>query len=141
MIFAFVICQSVNAQSNKLNHLKDVKDSITLVQYVCPMHPDVTSDKPGKCSKCGMYLNLSKKEQMKADAVKYTCPMHPEIVSDKPGKCSKCGMNLNLSKKEQMKQQVVNGYVCTMHPEVTSNKPGKCSKYGMILTQINTKKG
>lgn len=24
--------------------------------YVCPMHPDVTSDKPGKCSKCGMDL-------------------------------------------------------------------------------------
>jgi transcription initiation factor IIE alpha subunit len=24
--------------------------------YTCPMHPDVTSDKPGKCSKCGMAL-------------------------------------------------------------------------------------
>ncbi|MBX2900696.1 MAG: hypothetical protein KF775_13665 [Cyclobacteriaceae bacterium] len=24
--------------------------------YVCPMHSDVTSDKPGKCSKCGMEL-------------------------------------------------------------------------------------
>ena len=24
--------------------------------YTCPMHPDVTSDKPGKCSKCGMDL-------------------------------------------------------------------------------------
>lgn len=24
--------------------------------YVCPMHPEVTSDKPGKCSKCGMAL-------------------------------------------------------------------------------------
>lgn len=29
-------------------------------RYVCPMHPDVTSDKPGKCSKCGM--DLVKKE-------------------------------------------------------------------------------
>ena len=25
-------------------------------QYVCPMHPDVTSDKPGNCIKCGMGL-------------------------------------------------------------------------------------
>lgn len=24
--------------------------------YSCPMHPDVTSDKPGKCSICGMDL-------------------------------------------------------------------------------------
>ena len=24
--------------------------------YKCPMHPDVTSDKPGKCSICGMNL-------------------------------------------------------------------------------------
>jgi hypothetical protein len=24
--------------------------------YVCPMHPDVVSDKPGTCPKCGMRL-------------------------------------------------------------------------------------
>jgi len=27
--------------------------------YTCPMHPEVTSDQPGKCAKCGM--NLEKK--------------------------------------------------------------------------------
>ena len=26
------------------------------VQYTCAMHPDVVSDKPGKCPKCGMDL-------------------------------------------------------------------------------------
>lgn len=26
------------------------------VQYTCPMHPEVISDKPGKCPKCGMDL-------------------------------------------------------------------------------------
>jgi hypothetical protein len=26
--------------------------------YTCPMHPDVVSDKPGKCPKCGMQLQL-----------------------------------------------------------------------------------
>lgn len=30
--------------------------------YVCPMHSEVTSDKPGKCSKCGMDLALEKDE-------------------------------------------------------------------------------
>jgi cytochrome oxidase Cu insertion factor (SCO1/SenC/PrrC family) len=27
-------------------------------RYACPMHPDVTSDKPGKCPRCGMDLRL-----------------------------------------------------------------------------------
>src|ERR1051325_7779846 len=28
--------------------------------YACPMHPDVTSTKPGKCRKCGMDLRKTK---------------------------------------------------------------------------------
>ena len=28
--------------------------------YTCPMHPEVTSDKPGKCPKCGMSLQIKK---------------------------------------------------------------------------------
>jgi len=60
------------------------------VSYTCPMHPDVVSDKPGKCPKCGMDLVAKNQEP----AVKYTCPMHPDVLSDKPGKCPKCGMNL-----------------------------------------------
>lgn len=30
------------------------------VTYTCPMHPEVLSDKPGKCPKCGMELVLKK---------------------------------------------------------------------------------
>jgi hypothetical protein len=29
-------------------------------KYTCPMHPEVISDKPGKCPKCGMTLVLKK---------------------------------------------------------------------------------
>jgi len=31
--------------------------------YVCPMHPEVTSDSPGKCHKCGMALVAQDKLQ------------------------------------------------------------------------------
>jgi cytochrome oxidase Cu insertion factor (SCO1/SenC/PrrC family) len=33
--------------------------------YVCPMHPEVTRSKRGKCHKCGMALRLKKKEDGK----------------------------------------------------------------------------
>jgi FtsP/CotA-like multicopper oxidase with cupredoxin domain len=58
------------------------------VTYACPMHPEVVSDEPGRCPKCGMKLMGT------APAVTYACPMHPEVVSDEPGRCPKCGMKL-----------------------------------------------
>ncbi len=63
--------------------------------YCCSMHPEVKSDAPGKCSKCGMDLTKSKKEQMKMEVMKvYTCPMHADVTSNTPGKCTKCSMDL-----------------------------------------------
>jgi FtsP/CotA-like multicopper oxidase with cupredoxin domain len=33
-----------------------VADTAEPVSYACPMHPEVTSDQPGRCPKCGMKL-------------------------------------------------------------------------------------
>jgi len=75
-------------------------------KYVCPMHPEVKSDKPGACPKCGMALVAGDaapqsaaapdKAETSAAPKKYTCPMHPEVQSDTPGACPKCGMALEL---------------------------------------------
>ncbi len=105
------------------------------MKYSCPMHPDVTSNKPGKCSKCGMDMKKSKKEQMKMDVMKmYSCPMHSDISSDRPGKCSKCGMDL--------KEIPAVVYACPMKCEgdKTYEKPGSCPKCGMNLKEKVVKK-
>jgi len=61
------------------------------IMYVCPMHPEVMTDRPGRCPQCSMKLVA------KATApgpTGFVCPMHPEVRSDQPDRCPKCGMKL-----------------------------------------------
>ncbi len=55
------------------------------------MHPEIITDAPGDCPKCGMALEQV--PVLTASTI-YTCPMHPEIEQDHPGDCPKCGMPL-----------------------------------------------
>ena len=43
-------------------------------QYVCPMHPTVTSDKPDKCPKCGMKLEKKAAAKPAGDAHQHHKP-------------------------------------------------------------------
>jgi Cu+-exporting ATPase len=87
--------QTDSVKTAKETNKQGVRKSVT---YSCPMHPEVVSDKPGKCPKCKMDLVKSNEEPVSVSKT-FTCPMHPEVKSDKPGKCPRCKMNLVLSKK------------------------------------------
>ncbi len=79
--------------------------------YICPMHPQITSDKKGSCPICGMDLVVKEQEppapqtvNSRADAhdhpALYICPMHPQITADKKGSCPICGMDLVLKQQD-----------------------------------------
>jgi FtsP/CotA-like multicopper oxidase with cupredoxin domain len=97
------------------------------VLYACPMHPEVTSDEPGRCPRCGMKLLVT------ATVTIYACPMHSEVTSQAPGRCPTCGMKL-------LETAVAASYACPMHPEVTSDEPGRCPRCGMklLVTALTT---
>ena len=44
---------------------KGTHHSTAAKKYTCSMHPEVVSDKPGKCPKCGMDLVLMKSKTTK----------------------------------------------------------------------------
>ncbi len=123
-------------------------------EYSCPMHPEVTSNQPGSCPKCGMNLVQAEDGAAMDDehhhgqpaTTEYSCPMHPEVTSNEPGSCPKCGMNLVQAEDGAAKDDGDNHghdhghtaapeYSCPMHPEVTSNEPGSCPKCGMNLVR------
>jgi hypothetical protein len=127
------------AQKNKVNSSTSKSGTIIQTFYVCPMHPEVTSSKPGKCSKCGMDLTLSKKEEMKAEVTgSYICPVHSDVASDSPGKCPKCSSKLVIDRWGGKRAATV--YTCSMHPDVSSSTNGKCLVCGMQMVAKKIKK-
>ena len=41
---------------SSMSNQGDEDKSSKKIQYTCSMHPEVVSDQPGKCPKCGMTL-------------------------------------------------------------------------------------
>jgi len=76
------------AQTSKPKTPNSQSEKTAKYVYTCQMHPEIITDKPGSCPKCGMTLVKKKVDKI------YTCTMHPEVISDKPGNCPKCGMKL-----------------------------------------------
>jgi hypothetical protein len=91
-------------------------------KYYCPMHSDVTSDKPGKCTKCGMAM---KKMDMETTTM-YCCTQCGMTMSPVKGKCPH-------STEAIMKDGELKCVVC-------QQKDGKCPKCGMAMEKVEIKK-
>lgn len=52
-------CSMMNKDTKGATEKKTEKMDMAAT-YTCPMHPEVTSDKAGKCPKCGMDLEMKK---------------------------------------------------------------------------------
>jgi len=66
--------------------------------YACAMHPDVMSDKPGKCPKCGMTLVRTRRPEMAEYEVKLATT--PAVV--KPGEKFRLSFLISHPKTEEL---------------------------------------
>ena len=104
-LFILVIVLSACGDSNGPEQEKPASEHVDQQQqtlYLCPMHPQITSDKPGSCPICGMDLVEKKQDGASADGqtkkasakkTMYRSTMNQNEVSDKPGKDS-MGMDM-----------------------------------------------
>ena len=67
IILLIAVTTTFTTFAQKANANSKVKQGNTVVttQYICPMHPEVAANKPGKCSKCNMDL-IKGKDKIKS---------------------------------------------------------------------------
>jgi hypothetical protein len=131
-------------------------------RYVCPMHAEVTSRKPGSCPKCKMRLVAQKRDVPQASTQKaspqsqsadvaaatarrvreleqiapsyeFTCLMHPEIHQAQEGVCPKCGMPLST-----VRPSVRGAYKLDMVSTPRAPKAGERVRLNFVVSHPET---
>ncbi len=70
ILFSAVTVFATNTTNTVSDTTKTKKVKPAKVQYTCTMHPEVLSDKPGKCPKCGMTLVKKEPAKKKTEPMK-----------------------------------------------------------------------
>jgi len=65
LAFVILLAGATTFAQTKPDTTKQQKQSKTAQKYTCTMHPEVITDKAGKCPKCGMELVAVKKKAVK----------------------------------------------------------------------------
>ena len=118
---------SVSNTASKISLTDSTKKDV----YVCPMHSDITSDKPGTCSKCGM--DLVKKEdkdtdkQMNMNDCMQKCKdmgCNMENCKGSSGACKDCSKDGKCMMKDK-DGKTMNDKDCKMKSEMNGKMDGK----------------
>ena len=127
----------MSAKHNSARDENDENDENTVAgeaggKYTCPMHPEVVSDEPGDCPKCGMHLVPMEQAGTSSHSG------HSHHHSGHSHQCS--GEHEKPSGDDRKYDRVPPGYsgvvyTCPMHPQVRQTKPGACPLCGMGLEQ------
>ena len=128
ILLSLISTTAVFAQKAK----DEIETKTPVVTYVCPMHPDITSSKAGKCSKCNMDLVSSDSGQTATNGSgKYVCPMHANVTIKDGGKCAKCNSKMVVERRGSKQSAAV--WSCPMHAGSKSATPASCPKCGMAM--------
>jgi RND family efflux transporter MFP subunit len=119
-------------------------DSELLGKFMCPMDPDILSDKEESCPVCEMTLELiggGGRVGILSGIIlsRYVCPMKcVGSASDEPGNCPRCKMVLVENEGDKIQGEDML-YVCSEHIDVQTGLPGKCPSCQRNLKKSNEK--
>jgi Cu(I)/Ag(I) efflux system membrane fusion protein len=104
--------------------------------FVCEMHPETVSDKPGECVKppCDK-MKLEERTLPPGSRVVYACPENPDEVFDKPGTCPVHSKPLRFRILSAGKR-LAEAWTCVMHPDVPGAPKGTCPTCGGAMKHV-----
>ncbi|WP_424239675.1 copper-transporting P-type ATPase [Achromobacter sp.] len=111
--------------------------------YVCPMHPEIRQDHPGRCPKCQMHLvpegqaahalgGHDAHQQQQHHAHDHN--RHRAGSDEHDGVTAQPIAAAPMDAPPDVPAGTI--YTCPMHPEIRQDRPGSCPKCGMTLEPL-----